>query len=162
MKVNKVLAANDKRFYNALIDTVAKFVLASIIGIIIGVYAGLTNNMDALEFFQDESFLYSYVESIIISTIYYSAIESLTGKSLGKFITKTRVVLENGTKPAFSDIFLRSLCRIIPFDAFSFLGEPGKGWHDTLSNTYVIDEKKLKEQEAINEIDQLGSSFEDL
>lgn len=51
----------------------------------------------------------------------------LKGKTIGKYITKTIVVMEDGSKPKASDIVLRSLCRLIPFDAFSFLGTEGKG-----------------------------------
>jgi len=50
----------------------------------------------------------------------------------------TIVVDERGNKISFGKAALRSLCRIIPFEAFSFLGEEGRGWHDTITNTYVI------------------------
>ncbi|WP_375238494.1 RDD family protein [Aurantibacter sp.] len=160
MKVNKILASNEKRFYNYLIDSLVKVVLGIIISVIVGLYANFTNDVSLYNVIvEEDSYLKSFLESLIIGVLYYTVIETYTGKSIGKYITKTRVVLEDGSNPEFSDVFLRSLCRHIPFDAFSFLGEPGKGWHDSLSKTYVIDEKKLKEQEAIKEIDNLGKDI---
>ncbi|MBK6979176.1 MAG: RDD family protein [Cytophagaceae bacterium] len=64
-------------------------------------------------------------------------------KTLGKFITKTIVLKENGEKPTLSDLLIRSLCRFIPFDPLSFLYAQytPKGFHDTLSKTIVVVEK---------------------
>jgi uncharacterized RDD family membrane protein YckC len=64
--------------------------------------------------------------------------EGLTGRTLGKLVTGTMVVDENGNKPEFSRIIGRTFCRLIPFDALSFLGEEHSGWHDTISKTKVI------------------------
>lgn len=51
--------------------------------------------------------------------------------------------MKNGEKPSFSVIFKRTLCRLIPFDGFSFLGS--RGWHDSISDTYVVEKKSLEE-----------------
>ena len=56
------------------------------------------------------------------------------------------MVLENGEKPKVDVILLRSLARIIPFEPFSFLGNSPRGWHDTLTKTYVVDTKIFDEQ----------------
>ena len=70
---------------------------------------------------------------------YYIVLEYFWGKTLGKFLTKTRVVNEAGKQPSFWNIVGRSLCRFIPFEPFSFFGG-GKpiGWHDSISKTYVV------------------------
>lgn len=73
-----------------------------------------------------------------VSFIYYASLEMLTGTTLGKLVTRTVVVSENGETPTKLQFFLRSLSRFIPFEPFSFLGEDNRGWHDTLSRTYVI------------------------
>jgi len=52
------------------------------------------------------------------------------------------VVDDQGAQPGVSSILRRSLSRLVPFDAFSFLGNYARGWHDKWSNTWVIDEKK--------------------
>ena len=73
-------------------------------------------------------------------------LEGLTQRTIGKLITRTKVVMENGEKPSSEAIIIRSLCRMIPFDAFSFLGDPSRGWHDTISKTYVVDVQKFEDQ----------------
>ena len=71
--------------------------------------------------------------------IYYTTLEYTTGRTIAKHITKTKVVDENGKKPNFQAILIRSLCRFIPFEPLSFLGEDKRGWHDKLSKTKVIE-----------------------
>lgn len=73
-----------------------------------------------------------------ILLIYYIFFEMVYGKTPGKFITKTVVVDEKGRKPGSSQIVIRSLARIIPFEPFSFFLAPPRGWHDSLSKTYVV------------------------
>lgn len=68
---------------------------------------------------------------------FYTAFEAATGRTVGKFITGTVVVTESGTKPEPIAYFYRSLCRLIPFEIFSFLGS-GVGWHDTITKTRVV------------------------
>lgn len=100
-----------------------------------------------------EDLIYSY----LLVLLYFFLMESLTDRSLGKYVTKTKVVSHSGGKPTQQQIFIRSLCRIIPFDGLSFLGENGKGWHDSLSKTYVVNSGKLEERmKASNSLDQIG------
>jgi uncharacterized RDD family membrane protein YckC len=74
----------------------------------------------------------------ILFFAYYLAFESSTKRTIGKFITKTRVVNTDGSIPKFATIFLRTLFRYIPFELFSFLGSKNPiGWHDDLSKTRV-------------------------
>ncbi len=48
----------------------------------------------------------------------------------------------DGSTPTTKDYFMRSICRIIPFDALTFLGE--NGWHDKISNTIVVNKKTFE------------------
>ena len=81
----------------------------------------------------------------------------LKGKTVGKFITKTRVVKADGSNPKPLDYLGRSFSRIIPFEALSFLGSEGRGWHDTISKTYVVEEKRFKDKlRALNNLDEIG------
>ena len=83
------------------------------------------------------------------------------GKSFGKLITKTRVVMEDGSNPTYLDYLKRSFCRLIPFEAFSFLGSEGRGWHDSVSKTYVVDEVRFEaKRNSQSELDQIGVSQE--
>ena len=75
----------------------------------------------------------------LIFIVSYSLMEFLLrGKTIGKFITKTRAVTENNKMLSIKDALLRSLYRMIPFEPFSFLGASLTGWHDRLSKTIVI------------------------
>jgi uncharacterized RDD family membrane protein YckC len=64
--------------------------------------------------------------------------EYLTGRTLAKYITKTKVIDENGEKPDFKKILLRTLSRIFPFEPLSFLVSGNTGWHDEWSKTIVV------------------------
>jgi uncharacterized RDD family membrane protein YckC len=82
--------------------------------------------------------LLDYVITALIYAGFYILFEATTSRSPAKFLTGTIVVNENGGKPTFGQIVGRSFARIIPFEIFSFLGKSARGWHDTLSHTYVV------------------------
>jgi uncharacterized RDD family membrane protein YckC len=71
-------------------------------------------------------------------TLYYILFEGLWGQSIGKMITRTKVVDKQGNKPGLGAVVIRAVCRLIPFEPFSFFGKSKRGWHDTLSDTYVV------------------------
>ncbi|SMC32388.1 RDD family protein [Moheibacter sediminis] len=78
------------------------------------------------------------------------------GRTIGKFITGTKAVTINGTEPHFGMYAIRSLCRMVPFELISFLGETG--WHDTWSKTRVVNIKEFEQnQTKFNSIDQIGT-----
>ena len=129
--------AASTRFVNFLVDRIAIIAFAFVFGFFIAE----TELGDI--FLASDSRIMDYIFGAIVSTIYYTIIEASTGKSLGKLVTKTVVVREDGTKPEFGDYFVRSVVRIIPFEAFSFFGD-GIGWHDTFSKTRVVKTDSLK------------------
>lgn len=65
------------------------------------------------------------------------------GKSIGKLITGTKAINLDGSEINFAKAFTRNMIRAIPFNAISALGNPCDPWHDRLSKTMVVDEKKL-------------------
>jgi hypothetical protein len=75
---------------------------------------------------------------VVFICIVFSVMEFKFQKTLGKFITKTKVVNQR-EKPSINDIMRRTFCRLIPFDRLSFLFMEN-GIHDGLSNTRVIKE----------------------
>ncbi|WP_326985022.1 RDD family protein [Chryseobacterium sp. MYb264] len=78
------------------------------------------------------------------------------GRTIGKYITGTKVIMTDGERPTLSNYFIRNISRIVPFDVFSFLGE--NGWHDSWSDTRVINIKNYEaERQAKSEIDSLGT-----
>ena len=94
--------------------------------------------------------------SLMINPFYYLFFEGIWGRTLGKWITKTKVVNREGNKPKFTQILGRSFARWIPFEYFSFiLNNNPVGWHDSLSKTLVVpaeytpeDVKKINFNEA--------------
>ncbi|MFD0894507.1 RDD family protein [Luteolibacter ambystomatis] len=76
--------------------------------------------------------------SYAVTIAYYTVMEGAFGRSAGKFFTGTKVVTLNGEAPSYGQAFARSLCRFIPFDAFSFFRVSKCGWHDTIPKTRVV------------------------
>lgn len=73
---------------------------------------------------------------------YHLLMEYFFGKTIGKYITKTKVVDLNGNNISFRTAFIRTLCRRIPFNTLSLLmGADARAWHDALSGTKVIEDK---------------------
>ena len=116
-----------KRFLNYLIDIVAFYAFALILGIVLG----LTGSEGILEEVNET------VLGLLIMIAYYWGFESVFGQTVGKMITGSMVVTEDGEPITPLHALKRTLCRLIPFEAFSFLGS-GPGWHDTISKTRVV------------------------
>lgn len=72
---------------------------------------------------------------------YYYIMETKYQKTIAKFITKTKVVINNGNRPTNGDVLRRTLCRLIPFDWISYLFTKN-GFHDRLSDTTLIKERR--------------------
>ncbi|WCO02583.1 RDD family protein [Psychroserpens ponticola] len=86
----------------------------------------------------ENSYHTNYLALHTIMFSYYSILEITTSQTLGKMITKTKVVTKNGHKPHFFKIIIRSLARVIPFDALSYLFGSENGMHDSVSNTRLV------------------------
>jgi uncharacterized RDD family membrane protein YckC len=71
--------------------------------------------------------------------IYYLVAEFFFQRTLGKVLSKTKVVTKAGLKPGFLQILGRTLSRSIPFEYLSYLRSP-TGIHDILSGTRVVKE----------------------
>ncbi|MDR6761106.1 putative RDD family membrane protein YckC [Flavobacterium sp. 2755] len=153
----KLLASNGSRFINYLIDIVAIFFLIFVFGIVMALLANLFNLSGLLYWLGNMSDFEGQILFIFIAVFYYTFTEGVFGRTLGKFITGTVVVDENGEKPSFGTIFKRTFCRFIPFEAFSFLGS--RGWHDSISDTYVANKKDLeKEVKLFHEFNLIGNT----
>lgn len=156
------------RFANYIVDFI--IVLLIFYAIFLGpifIYYAVADDTAAMDSFiydiENTNPLLDRLITAIVFALIYFAIESLTkGRSVGKFITKTKVVLEDGSKPSSSDYLKRSFSRMIPFEPFSFLGGEGRGWHDTISKTYVVDIDKFEaKKKSYNELDQIGNHLID-
>ena len=135
-------ASTNKRFANYVIDTLVIYLFSLFCNAAYIVIFNETLDLLGVE----HSLLLSGLGffNIVIWALYYFAFEVSAGKSVGKMITKTRVVNEAGERPNTQQIFWRSLARLIPLDIFSYLDKnPPRGWHDTLSKTHVVEDKSL-------------------
>ena len=88
---------------------------------------------------------HTYLYGATLVFIIYFSQEFIFGKTLGKLFTGTHVVDIDGNKPPAWSIVIRTASRLIPFEAFSFLGSNKRGWHDTISDTFVIKDKQKSE-----------------
>ncbi len=131
-------ASQGKRLANYLIDQVVLIGLALLFGIALGLVL-VYLFPDYAYLLDEDNRLVEYLIGLALGVLYYSFFEGFTGRSLGKFFTRTKVVTEDGERPDFKIIFLRSLYRQIPFNALSFLGAETIGWHDRFSGTRVIE-----------------------
>lgn len=141
-QVDLVPVSPGLRFVNYLIDIIAFYALSFIVGIFLAIGAagaGLYDNIGASEDAEIEMGLLLLELTIVF--VYYTLFEYFSkGRTLGKLVTGTVVVKEEGGAPTFKDAVLRTLCRFIPFEPFSAFGY--RPWHDSLTRTMVIKKPK--------------------
>lgn len=122
------MASKGQRFANYMIDIIIYYFLSFGLGTVTANTGSFSN-----------SILLSYLLSALIITAYYFLLENFTGgKSIGKFITGTRAVNIDNSSLEPTTALVRSLVRVVPFEAFSYLGSSPTGWHDDWSKTKVI------------------------
>ncbi|WP_417873970.1 RDD family protein [Xanthomarina gelatinilytica] len=125
---NSNLASTGQRLANYVIDLIFIYIIA------IGISAVLISTQGD----PGEGGILYNVLFLLTHLTYYVIAEGTGGKTIGKMVTRTRVVNEEGEKPSIGKIIIRTLCRIIPFEPFSALSSSGKMWHDSLSKTYLV------------------------
>jgi len=127
------LASKTQRFLNRVVDNISIVVFMVFLLFLLGAIGS-----NALNFVHPVIFI------LVAYFSFYIFFELVFQQTPGKMLTKTKVVTHKGQEPNFGDILLRTVSRFIPFDLLSFLGD-GPGWHDTVSNTRVIDiDKKVE------------------
>jgi uncharacterized RDD family membrane protein YckC len=136
-------ASGAQRFLNYLVDNLLmQFGLSYLTGMIVGfliakmapdfayriAYEGTT---------QGDLLLISFLIGIFNYVVYYTFCEKVfKGYTLGKLLTGTRAIREDGSELTFKDAILRSLSRLVPFEPFSGFGP--RPWHDSWTNTVVV------------------------
>ncbi len=151
-----LLVSSGTRFLHYLIDLASFVIVLIMFGVVLGILTSVFGMTGLGAWIAGLGDIGWNIIAITISIIYYTVMEGLFGRSVGKFITGSIVVDENGEKPDFGTIFKRSLCRLIPFDAFTFLGG-SRGWHDSISDTYVVSKKGLDESvKSFHEFNLIG------
>jgi len=138
LKLELIPVAWWKRLLNLVIDWLfCGAILSSILYFALGYVPDFLENFDAFTLF--------FSQILSISFLYSFMFESLTGRTLAKYFTGTKVIMEkDGTRPNFRSCLFRSFARFFPFglfEAFSYLNARPAGWHDDITNTLVVDSK---------------------
>lgn len=136
-----------QRFLNYIVDLVIYYLIFVFIGAIGGVLGVFLGSEDPNEYVYGAgdtsiaSKLLTYLISWTVYVIFYTFFEGITkGRTVGKMLTKTKVVKTDGSTITPKDALMRSLCRLVPFEPFSaFSGNP---WHDKWTDTKVIKDTK--------------------
>ena len=135
-------ASQGSRFLNFVIDNLfMRFALSYATGYAVG-YLLLAIAPDFLmSLAYDEKGWRYYLLALILGwfnyLIYYTFCElAFKGYTLGKLITGTKAIRNDGQPLMFKDTLLRSLSRMVPFEVFSGFGD--KPWHDSWTNTTVV------------------------
>lgn len=125
-----------KRFGHFILDTIIFYIIYNVL-------------LVSFAYSVDREFLIEVVDYIVFVYLvmyfmYYFVSELLLQTTLGKIATGCKVIDVYGEKPTASQMLGRNLARYLPFEAFSCLGSPSYGWHDSLSGTYVVEKKDLE------------------
>jgi len=141
-----IVATIPQRFLNYIIDAIMQLILLIVLAMFSFIIGDMLGSKSAINFFSklDKNTIGLYTISFTLVLIYYNVFEILFARTVGKFVTQTIVVDEHGENPHHETILIRSLCRLIPFNPFSVL-ILGRGWHDSISKTYVVDKRILDE-----------------
>ena len=137
-----VRASTGKRFLNYLIDLIGFYFLFIVFGVAAeisspGTLAAVNGNDIGIN-------LLMRIVYLAIFGLYIFAMEAIfKGRTIGKFITGTKAVNEDGTNISIETAFHRGMSRAVPFEPFSAFGSPSYPWHDRWTKTYVIDIKEI-------------------
>lgn len=135
-------ASTGQRFLNFLIDAVVmQYGLGFLTSyLIINTFVFISPDTATSMFSEGNSWsflLATYIIGIANYLVYYTFCEKVfKGYTLGKLITGTRAIKTDGSELTLRKAFLRTVSRIVPFEAFSAFG--GHPWHDRWTNTMVI------------------------
>lgn len=151
--IDRHRASKGARFANYMIDLITFYIVFFIIMLIITLI-----NPAYGHWFANTHDLLQRLIGVVSYALFSFFIEAVTGgRSLGKLITGTKVIMTDGEKPSVGDYFLRNIIRgIVLIDQLSFFGE--NGLHDSWSNTRVINIKNYDaERQLKSDINSIGA-----
>ncbi|WP_052180929.1 RDD family protein [Alistipes sp. ZOR0009] len=124
-----------QRLFHSLVDTCIAVGVCS--ALVASFYLGVISN----DYFATPTSLERSLVILLSMFVLYALFEWLFGATPGKMLTESRTIKTNGGKLTLGCVLGRSFARFIPFESFSFLTY-GDGWHDLLSKTTVVKEKR--------------------
>lgn len=144
-----LLASKSQRLLNFIIDVLIIYTIGITIGTTIIIIGDLTHSYAASNWLKSLSLIENLFFGLIILFFYYGLTEMYFSRTFAKYFTKTLVIKHDGSKPNMKSVIIRTLSRLIPFEPFSFLTGDPRGWHDTLSVTYVVKKDEFIEKKEI-------------
>ena len=135
-------ATKEQRCINFIIDNlVMRFSLAYATGILFTFVVKSLFPAFAELLFDDNSMVAFVVATYMVSRVNYAIYYSLSekyfnGYTLGKLVTGTRAIREDGDELTWKNAIHRSFSRFLPFEFLSGFGT--KPWHDSWTKTTVI------------------------
>lgn len=139
---HEVMAGKGARLLNLFIDGIICTTLTGVVYLIMLLLYKFADMQGLMLWYMEMGAFTKLVISAGVTTFYYLVFETFTGRTLGKLATNTRVVDALGNRPQAKAILIRTLVRLMPLEAFTFIGEFAIGLHDSASKTYVIDTHK--------------------
>lgn len=116
------LAEWEKRLLNFFIDlTICSVISVLFFGGILSIFEN-ENRILFGKLIQESDFPIAF-----IFLAYYFTMELMAGKTIGKYITKTKVVGWGGKKPTMKQIFIRTITRLLLIEVISFFSRKPSG-----------------------------------
>ena len=130
------IASKTKRFTNWLVDTICISILWFILMPLILMVMMKIGLFDHLKDGENMDLGFTFFP---VALLYYLVFEGIFKTTIGKLITRTKIVRLDNENLGFIDILLRTFSRFIPFEQLSFLMDNSVGWHDKISETRIVD-----------------------
>ncbi len=146
---NDLLAPKEKRFLHLVIDLLTQHIIGLSIAMLIVLISESTNWYMLSDWIDQTDSTEQFFIGLFIFVPYYLLTEIYFSRTIGKYFTKTLVVMKDGSQPNKKTILKRTLCRLIPFEFISFMGEDSQGWHDIFSKTYVVNKRRFYEKKKL-------------
>ncbi|MGC5743063.1 RDD family protein [Chryseobacterium sp. NFX27] len=157
--VDRHKATSGKRFLNFFLDRLFIQAIYYAFFFLFGIAYAIVYGEGFSAENEDQSFTFNLITFFIylaLSFSYFFFMEYYLGKTIAKYITGTEVISIDGNKPTSQQIIARTFSRAVPFDSLSFLGN--NGWHDSWSDTRVINGKDyVAERQLKEEISSIGA-----
>lgn len=144
-----LLASKGQRFLNLVVDMLIVYSIEIGIGTTIMLIGDLTNTYYLSNWVERFTTIEIFFFGVIVFVFYYGLTELYFSRTFAKYFTKTLVVMNDGSKPDGKAIFRRTVSRLIPFEFFTFLGVNSRGWHDVISDTYVVKKHEFVEKKKL-------------
>jgi uncharacterized RDD family membrane protein YckC len=134
--IELVTASTGQRLVNYIVDNI-------VVRLLLFLFVSIVDQTQFLARAADD-FLLLFILAIIGLLIgYYWVGEFVWGRTVGKLLTGTKVVTDEGYRPSALSVLGRTFARIVPFEAFSiFFDSDRLMWHDTWAGTMVVDVNK--------------------